>query len=81
MVVVKDPVCGMVFVKEDAAGQTLYNGETYYFCAPSCKKSFDSDPQKYLASFNDVHGSIESNKINFGEDERNEKDNGLREHN
>ncbi len=81
MVVVKDPVCGMVFVKEDAAGQTLYNGETYYFCAPSCKKSFDSDPQKYLAAFNDIHGSIESNEINFGEDERNEKDNGLCEHN
>lgn len=80
MVVVKDPVCGMVFVKEDAAGQTLYKGETYYFCAPSCKKSFDSDPQKYLAAFNDIHGSIESNEINFGEDERNEKDNSLREH-
>jgi YHS domain-containing protein len=81
MKVVKDPVCGMVFVKEDAAGQTLYKGETYYFCAPSCKKSFDSDLQKYLAAFNDIQSSKGSNEINFGEDERNEKDNSLREHN
>ena len=81
MVVVKDPVCGMVFVKEDAAGQTLYNGETYYFCAPSCKKSFVSEPEKYLATFNDKGSSKESNEINFGEDERNEKDNSLCEHN
>jgi Cu+-exporting ATPase len=70
MVVVKDPVCGMVFVKEDAAGQTLYNGETYFFCAPSCKESFDSGPEKYLATFNNTHGTRE----------RDEKDNGLREH-
>ena len=80
MAVVKDPVCGMVFVKEDAAGQTLYKGETYYFCAPSCRKSFESDPQKYLAAFNDIQGSKESKEINFGEGEKNEKDNGLREH-
>jgi YHS domain-containing protein len=25
-----------------------YNGKTYYFCAPGCKKSFDKDPKKYL---------------------------------
>ena len=80
MLVVKDPVCGMVFVKEDAAGQTLYNGETYYFCAPSCKKTFVSEPEKYLATFNNKGSSKESNEINFGENERNEKDNGLREH-
>ncbi len=70
MIVVKDPVCGMVFVKEDAAGQTLYKGETYYFCAPSCKKSFDSDPQKYLAAFNDIQSSKGSNEINIREDEK-----------
>ncbi|HSP54870.1 MAG TPA: YHS domain-containing protein, partial [Dehalococcoidia bacterium] len=26
-----------------------YKGQTYYFCALSCKKSFDEDPEKYLA--------------------------------
>lgn len=69
MVVVKDPVCGMVFVKEDAAGQTFFENETYYFCAPSCKKSFDSDPHKYLAAFNDINGSREINGINFEKEE------------
>jgi YHS domain-containing protein len=81
MIVVKDPVCGMVFVKEDAAGQTLYKGETYYFCAPSCKKSFDIAPEKYLAAFIKNVNSKESNEINYRDDQRNEKDNGLREHN
>lgn len=70
MVVVKDPVCGMVFVKEDAAGQTLYNGETYYFCAPSCKKSFDGDPGKYLSTFNNIHDSREINGINLEKAEK-----------
>lgn len=80
MIVVKDPVCGMVFIKEDAAGQTLYKGETYYFCAPSCMKSFVSEPQKYLDALNDIHGSSESNNILFGEEKKDEKDNRLREH-
>lgn len=80
MVVVKDPVCGMVFVKEDAAGQSFYKDETYYFCAPSCKKSFDSDPEKYLAAFKGRRSSNESKEIDFGKGERNEKDNSLREH-
>lgn len=80
MIVVKDPVCGMVFVKEDAAGQTLYKGETYYFCAPSCKMSFDSTPEKYLAAFNKNLNSKDSNEINYRDDQRNEKDNSIREH-
>jgi YHS domain-containing protein len=25
-----------------------YKGQTYYFCAPGCKSSFDKDPEKYL---------------------------------
>jgi YHS domain-containing protein len=25
-----------------------YNGQTYYFCAAGCKRSFDKDPQNYL---------------------------------
>ncbi|MFA5314276.1 MAG: YHS domain-containing protein, partial [Methanomassiliicoccales archaeon] len=25
-----------------------YKGKTIYFCAPGCKKKFDSDPEKYL---------------------------------
>jgi YHS domain-containing protein len=24
-----------------------YEGKTYYFCAPGCKKAFDENPKKY----------------------------------
>lgn len=36
----KDPVCGM--------GVDKKKGNTYYFCAPACKKVFDGNPEKYL---------------------------------
>ena len=45
----KDPVCGMDVDPASAAGSSEYKGKTYYFCAPGCKKSFDDDPEKYLA--------------------------------
>jgi Cu+-exporting ATPase len=32
-----------------AAGTSEYKGQTYYFCSPGCKKSFDKDPEKYLS--------------------------------
>ena len=44
----KDPVCGMEVREEDAAGSSVYKGKTYYFCAETCKKKFDEDPEKYL---------------------------------
>jgi YHS domain-containing protein len=25
-----------------------YEGKTYYFCAPGCKKSFEDDPTQYV---------------------------------
>ena len=46
---VKDLVCGMTIDPATAAGTSEYKGQTYYFCALSCKKSFDEDPEKYLA--------------------------------
>lgn len=79
MVVVRDPVCGMVFVKEDAAGKIVYKDEEYYFCAPSCKKSFETEPEKYLKKFNNSHSF--SKEIHSEGDRTNEKDNGIREHN
>lgn len=80
MVVVKDPVCGMVFADEDAAGKIVYRNETYYFCAPSCKKLFESDPEKYLAAFYDIRNSNNTEKTDIAGDGGNEKDNRLREH-
>jgi Cu+-exporting ATPase len=43
-----DPVCGMEIDPNTAAGKSEYNGQTYYFCSPGCKKSFDKDPEKYV---------------------------------
>ena len=44
----KDPVCGMEVDEKTAPAKSEYKGKTYYFCAPGCKKAFDSDPEKYL---------------------------------
>lgn len=44
----KDPVCGMTVDPETAAGTSEYQGQTYYFCAPGCKKAFDQEPGKYV---------------------------------
>ena len=44
-----DPVCKMDVDPKSAAAQSEYNGTTYYFCAPGCKKAFDKYPEKYLS--------------------------------
>jgi YHS domain-containing protein len=43
-----DPVCKMDVDEQKAAATAEYKGETYYFCAPSCKKAFLDDPERYL---------------------------------
>jgi YHS domain-containing protein len=43
-----DPVCGMEVDPNNAAGESQYQGKTYYFCAPGCKREFDRDPEKYV---------------------------------
>lgn len=45
---VKDPVCGMQIDEKKAAGKSEYQGQTYYFCSPGCKKAFDKEPEKYV---------------------------------
>jgi Cu+-exporting ATPase len=44
-----DPVCKMEVKESEAAGTSEYKGKKYYFCSVACKKSFDQDPEKYLA--------------------------------
>ena len=46
----KDPVCGMNVTPETAAGKFEYKGVTYYFCSPGCRRSFEKDPEKFLAA-------------------------------
>ncbi len=43
-----DPVCGMMVEPKAAAGQSEYQGQTYYFCSLGCKRDFDKDPSKYV---------------------------------
>lgn len=42
-----DPVCKMQVDEEKAAGASVYQGKTYYFCAPGCKAKFDQHPERY----------------------------------
>lgn len=44
----RDVVCGMDVDPKNAPAQSEYDGKTYYFCAPGCKKQFDSDPTKFV---------------------------------
>jgi len=56
---VKDPVCGMtVDPKSPNTHKTQYQGKTYYFCAEMCRRSFESDPEKYVRKMaeKDMHG-------------------------
>ena len=45
-----DPVCKMTVDEKTATIKSEFKGETYYFCAPGCKKAFDANPEKYLGS-------------------------------
>jgi len=47
--VAKDPVCGMD-VNPEKAATAVYEGTTYYFCAPGCRKAFGENPTKYLGN-------------------------------
>ncbi len=44
----KDLVCGMDVDENTAPAKSEHLGKTYYFCAPGCKKAFDTDPDKYI---------------------------------
>jgi cobaltochelatase CobN len=45
-----DPVCMMTVDPATAQWQSEYEGKAYYFCAPSCKRSFDKDPAAYVGA-------------------------------
>jgi YHS domain-containing protein len=47
MIMAKDPVCGMMVDEKKAKFKSDYNGKTFYFCASSCKSTFDKDQAKY----------------------------------
>lgn len=43
-----DPVCGMAVDPDTAAASTELGGETYYFCAKGCLRTFVADPSPYV---------------------------------
>jgi len=43
-----DPVCHMEVDERSAAGQSAYQGTTYYFCSPGCREAFEKNPGRYL---------------------------------
>lgn len=45
-----DPVCLMDVDPATARWSSEYNGRSYYFCAPACKKSFDREPAAYATA-------------------------------
>lgn len=43
-----DPVCGMTVDEQKAPATAVFEGTTYYFCAPGCKRTFEADPAAVL---------------------------------
>src|SRR5207249_5850445 len=43
-----DPVCGMTVDEQKAPATAVYQGTSYYFCAPGCKRTFEADPPRIL---------------------------------
>jgi Cu+-exporting ATPase len=43
-----DPVCGMTVDPQHAAGSSVYQEKTYYFCSKGCVAKFEANPEKYL---------------------------------
>ncbi len=44
-----DPVCGMEVDTETAEWKSEYNGQTYYFCSPGCKRTFEKALESVLS--------------------------------
>ena len=42
-----DPVCGMTVDVAVARHVSEWQGQRFAFCAASCKRTFDADPDKY----------------------------------
>ncbi len=51
----KDPICGMTVDEKTAKFKSDYNGKTYYFCAQSCKSTFDKNPAKFAKGASGGH--------------------------
>ena len=50
MATITDPVCGMQLESSQAAAQTVYEGQAYFFCSEECRKTFEENPKEFLKS-------------------------------
>jgi xanthine dehydrogenase accessory factor len=44
-----DPVCQMTVTANEKSRPFSYQGQTYYFCCPGCRATFEKEPAKYIA--------------------------------
>src|ERR1044072_993698 len=47
-----DPICQMKVDPETAAGKTLHDAQTYYFCSMGCKEKFDASLARFTPAAN-----------------------------
>src|ERR1019366_9156700 len=45
-----DPICGMQVDERTAAGSSVFEGRSYYFCSAGCKKKFEANPGAYIGT-------------------------------
>ena len=43
-----DPVCGMTVDEASAAGKSVFDGRTFYFCSAHCLRAFEANPQPFV---------------------------------
>ena len=54
-----DPVCDM-FVEPEGAITQEYEGQTYYFCEPVCRDTFNDEPERWARPGLEENGSVEA---------------------
>lgn len=45
-----DPVCGMQVDERTAAGSSVIEGRTHYFCSTGCREKFNASPSAYVGA-------------------------------
>ncbi len=45
----RDPVCGLEIHPDDVDSWVEYGGTQYYFCCPTCQRTFEENPEAYIA--------------------------------
>ncbi|MGQ0570114.1 MAG: nitroreductase family protein [Armatimonadota bacterium] len=68
MSVAIDPVCLMEVNEAEPAATSVYQGRTYYFCAPGCKVAFDEDPERYLSQLEQAAAAATQRELPMGSD-------------